>query len=205
LIAHKVAGMPRATIGASSRSPTMKLQSLCQRPLVTIDADQTLQRAAQLMREQHVGALVIVEPRPEGTLVAGIVTDRDLAIEVLARGGDVAQVPVGRLAGGTLVSAGADADLADAVARMQAAGVRRLLLHDAEGHLLGLVSFDDLLQACVAPLPAWPRCCAGAWSAKPPNGARWPHRRWPRCACHRSAPRLGLTGEGRPVGGPATR
>ena len=54
------------------------------------------------MREQHVGALVIVEPRPEGTLVAGIVTDRDLAIEVLARGGDVAQVPVGRLAGGAL-------------------------------------------------------------------------------------------------------
>jgi CBS domain-containing protein len=35
---------------------------------------------------------------------------------------------------------------------MQAAGVRRLLVHDADGHLVGLVSFDDLLPACIAPL-----------------------------------------------------
>lgn len=184
----------------------MKLQSLCQRPLVTIDADQTLQRAAQLMREQHVGALVIVEPRPEGTLVAGIVTDRDLAIEVLARGGDVAQVPVGRLAGGALVSAGADADLADAVARMQAAGVRRLLVHDADGHLLGLVSFDDLLQACVAPL-------AGLAEVLRKNLEREATERGALAAPAVAKVRVpsvgtagwGLTGEGRPVGGPATR
>jgi CBS domain-containing protein len=130
----------------------MKLHALCQRPLVTIDADQPLQRAAQLMREQHVGALVIVHGDGPASQVVGVVTDRDLAIEVLARGGDVAQVPVGRLAGGTLVSAPSDTELPDGIARMQAAGVRRLLLTDAEGLLVGLVSFDDLLQACVAPL-----------------------------------------------------
>jgi CBS domain-containing protein len=38
------------------------------------------------------------------------------------------------------------------VQSMQAAGVRRLLVHDADGHLVGLVSFDDLLPACVMPL-----------------------------------------------------
>jgi CBS domain-containing protein len=130
----------------------MKLHALCQRPLVTIDADQTLQRAAQLMREQHVGALVIVQDRGGGRQVAGVVTDRDLAIEVLARGGDMAQVPVVRLARGALVSAPADAELLDGIARMQAAGVRRLLVTDGDGLLVGLVSFDDLLQACVAPL-----------------------------------------------------
>lgn len=130
----------------------MDLKSLCHRPIVTIEAEQPLQRAAQLMREQHVGALVIVENRTEGAHAVGIVTDRDLAIEVLARGGDVAQVPVGRLSRGHVVSALDTADLTDAVGLMQGAGVRRLLVRDAQGHLVGLVSFDDLLQACVAPL-----------------------------------------------------
>ena len=128
----------------------MDLRSLCQRPIVTIEAERTLQQAALLMREQHVGALVVVEPRAEGLHASGIVTDRDLAIEVLARGGDAAKVPVGRLASGHVVSVGAGADLLDAIGLMQSAGVRRLLVRDDEGHLVGVVSFDDLLQAAAA-------------------------------------------------------
>lgn len=128
----------------------MDLRSLCQRPIVTIGAEAPLQQAAQLMRDQHVGALVIVDQRTEGPHAVGIVTDRDLAIEVLARGGDVAQVPVGRLVGSHVISAPAGADLLDAVGLMQSAGVRRLLVRDDDGHLVGVVSFDDLLQACAA-------------------------------------------------------
>lgn len=128
----------------------MDLKSLCQRPIVTLEATQPLQRAAQLMREQHVGALVVVENRPEGPHAVGIVTDRDLAIEVLARGGDASQAPVGRLVHGHVVSAPAGGDLLDAIGLMQSAGVRRLLVRDDEGHLVGVVSFDDLLQVCAA-------------------------------------------------------
>ncbi|MFO1326545.1 MAG: CBS domain-containing protein [Rubrivivax sp.] len=130
----------------------MDLKSLCHRPIVTIEADRPLQQAALLMREQHVGALVIVDNHAEGPHAVGIVTDRDLAIEVLARGGDVSQVPVGRLGGAHVVSAPETAGVVDAIGLMQGAGVRRLLVRDAEGHLVGLLSFDDLLQACVAPL-----------------------------------------------------
>jgi CBS domain-containing protein len=132
----------------------MNIGSICKRPIVTIEAGDSLQRAAILMREHHVGALVVIEPSGDGPgpRVTGVVTDRDLAIEVLARGGDVAQVRVGRLAQGHLASVAEDADLADAVALMQSRGVRRLLVSDAEGLLVGLVSFDDLLPACVMPL-----------------------------------------------------
>lgn len=130
----------------------MDLKSLCHRPIVTIEADRPLQQAAQLMREHHVGALVIVHTGADGVHAAGIVTDRDLAIEVLARGGDASQQPVSRFAGSHVVSAPDSAELIDAIGLMQSAGVRRILVHDAEGHLAGLVSFDDLLQACVAPL-----------------------------------------------------
>jgi CBS domain-containing protein len=132
----------------------MTIGSICKRHLITIDATDTLQQAAVLMREHHVGALVVVEGGSDGPgpRVAGVVTDRDMAIEVLARGGDASQTSVGQLTQSRLVSVPDDADLAEAVALMQTNGVRRLLVHDAEGLLMGFVSFDDLLPACVAPL-----------------------------------------------------
>lgn len=130
----------------------MKVGSLCHRPVVTIDEAQSLHHTALLMREQHVGAVVVTRVDGDGLQVTGLVTDRDLAIEVLARGGDASQVPVERLCGRRLVTAPEDADLDEAVSLMQAAGVRRLLVRGADGGLHGVVSFDDLLRACVAPL-----------------------------------------------------
>lgn len=133
----------------------MNIGTICKRHLVTVDGSDTLQRAATLMREHHVGALVVTSRGDAGTQVVGMLTDRDLAIEGLARGGDASRLTVGSLAyrpQGPLVSVREDESIADAVVRMQAAGVRRLLVHDAEGHLVGIASLDDLLPACLAPL-----------------------------------------------------
>jgi CBS domain-containing protein len=130
----------------------MNIGSIAKRHIVTIDGSSSLQQAALLMREHHVGALVITEASAEGPHVTGIVTDRDLAIEVLAQGIDASKARVGGLVRDRLVSAPEGADLGEAVALMRNAGVRRLLVHGAEGQLVGLVSFDDLLQACAAPL-----------------------------------------------------
>lgn len=133
---------------------TMNVASHCHRQVVTVDAAESLQQAALLMREHHVGSLVVVEPGAEGQglHVAGVITDRDLAIEVLARGGDAPQVPARNLAGGPVVGVAEDAPLEEAVALMHRHGVRRLLVHDAEGLLVGVLSFDDVLPALVAPL-----------------------------------------------------
>ncbi len=133
----------------------MNVASLCQRHVVTIDAAQPLQQAALLMRDHHVGALVVIDTHASDAAVrhvAGVITDRDLAIEVLARGGDAPRVPAGSLAGGPVVGIAESAPVADAVAMMQAHGVRRLLVHDADGLLCGVLSFDDLMPALVAPL-----------------------------------------------------
>jgi CBS domain-containing protein len=132
----------------------MTMGSICKRHIVTIDAKASLRQAAVLMREHHVGALVVVQAGADGTgpRVAGIVTDRDMAIEVLARDADASQISVGTLAQTRLVSVPDDADLAEGVALMQTNGMRRLLVHDTDGLLIGLVSFDDVLPACVAPL-----------------------------------------------------
>jgi CBS domain-containing protein len=130
----------------------MNLGTLCKRHVVSIDRGQSLHQAARLMREQHVGSIVVTDDSAEGRRVIGIVTDRDLAIEVLADSGTALTQPVGELLDGTLVSAPSHAGLEQGIDLMRAAGVRRLLVRDDQGHLAGIVSFDDLLDACAQQL-----------------------------------------------------
>lgn len=131
----------------------MNLGSICKRHVVTIDRQATLQEAARRMRDQHVGALVVTHDGPEGRRVEGLLTDRDLAIEVLASDLPGArQQAVAELVGGTLVSATESTGLTQAIDLMRAAGVRRLLVRDEQGRLAGIVSFDDLLQSCAEQL-----------------------------------------------------
>ena len=132
----------------------MNLASLCQRRVVALDRTEPLERAARAMRDRHVGALVVTETTPQGRRVVGIVTDRDLALQALAENADAATAEIGDYADGTVVAAPEDEDLADGIERMREAGVRRLVLHDDEGHLTGVVSFDDLLAATALQLEA---------------------------------------------------
>jgi CBS domain-containing protein len=125
----------------------MNIGSICQRHLATIDSGNSLAQAATLMRERHVGALVVTTATPDGPRVDGIVTDRDLVVGALAGGLDTSQVGIGELASERLVCINELDELADAVAAMQASGVRRLLVTDDEDLLIGIVSLDDLLAA----------------------------------------------------------
>jgi CBS domain-containing protein len=125
----------------------MNIGSICTRDPVTIDEDMNLTQAAQRMRDEHVGALVVTGPGPEGPPAAlGVVTDRDLAIEVLARGRDGASVSVGSLLSGRLVAVPHDATLSEALVAMEGEGVRRLLVTGPAQELLGIVSIDDLID-----------------------------------------------------------
>jgi CBS domain-containing protein len=123
----------------------MNIQSLCHRDIVCISAGASLHEAAVLMCEEHVGALVVVtgEERPS---VVGVLTDRDLALDVLGRqdgagqrAGDLAKAPPAAVLGG--------ASLEDAASAMEQAGVRRLLVVDEDGLVCGLVAAEDLLAA----------------------------------------------------------
>ncbi|MFO0444426.1 MAG: CBS domain-containing protein [Betaproteobacteria bacterium] len=135
-------------------SAAMDVRSMCSRRLVTADRLAPLTEAARLMREHHVGSVVVTRPTPEGLRTVGNVTDRDLAVEVLARAGD--GVPGSSLAAlvgeQALVGISEDAPLGEAILRMRESGVRRLLVRSEQGLLVGLLSFDDVLQACAAQL-----------------------------------------------------
>lgn len=126
----------------------MKVADICTREVISTPRSSTLQQAAALMRERHVGALVIVDdPSPTGAQVLGIVTDRDLAIEAVARGLDIRQTEIGRFADGELAAVPATAGVGEAIAIMKRRGVRRLLVAGEGGQLAGIVSMDDLLDA----------------------------------------------------------
>jgi predicted transcriptional regulator len=132
----------------------MTIGSICSRRILTIDANRSLVEGARLMSQHHVGALVVTELSSLGVHVKGVVTDRDLVIDVLARGLDAANVEVGALANEKLVSIREQGSLGEAVAAMRASGVRRLLVTDAEQHLVGIASFDDVLGAYAEELSA---------------------------------------------------
>lgn len=130
----------------------MSIADICQHHIITIDAAATLREAANRMREHHVGALVVTVEAAGQDQVVGVITDRDLAIEVLARDLAAADVRVGQVASRRLASVPASAGVAEAVAAMSQAGVRRLLVTGAEGQLEGFVTVDDLLSALASQL-----------------------------------------------------
>jgi len=132
----------------------MKIGSICTRRIVTIDRESSLADAAGLMREHHVGALVVTAEGAGGHQVLGVVTDRDLVIDVLARGLDAEEVRVGSLANKTVTSVFENEEIDSAIAAMQESGVRRLLVSDGQRRLVGISSFDDLLVACAAQMGA---------------------------------------------------
>ena len=124
----------------------MNLAEICTREIVYIDREESCRRAAELMRERHVGALVVTESGDEGGQVLGIVTDRDLVIEALALGVD-AQTGVGRIASPGLAALPGSAGLGEAIDLMKERGVRRLLVSAEDDRLIGIVSLDDLVAA----------------------------------------------------------
>ena len=121
----------------------MKVADICTREVVATGRSTSVREAAALMRERHVGSLVVLD----GSSVVGIVTDRDLVIEALARGLDATQTEIGRFADGKLAAVSAGASLDDAIAAMKKRGVRRLLVAGEGGSLFGILSLDDLLDA----------------------------------------------------------
>ena len=110
----------------------MSIGAICRHQIVAIAAEATLREAARLMREHHVGALVVTRELEGRAQAAGMLTDRDLALAVLADGRDP-DGPVGALASPLLNAVPATADLGEAIARMREAGVRRLLVGGPQG------------------------------------------------------------------------
>jgi CBS domain-containing protein len=124
---------------------TMLLKDICVLEVATCGRDASILEAARLMRHHHTGTLIVLDdPQGERT-PAGIVTDRDIVLEVLANELDPAGTTVARIMCTKLVVGGAAEDVAAGVERMRLHGVRRLPVIEHDGSLMGIVTLDDIL------------------------------------------------------------
>lgn len=122
--------------------------SLLYRPEVAvIGADAELHEAAKLMRDHHVGSVVVIESASTGTLhPIGLLTDRDIVVEVIAEGIDPKKIKVRDIMSHDPITAQHNATLEELINLMRNAQVRRLPIVDERKQLVGFVSFDDLLE-----------------------------------------------------------
>ncbi len=120
----------------------MRVSELMHTPAVTCGPTTTVSVVARLMADRNVGSVVIVDNVGE---VAGIVTDRDIAIRGVAEGrsGDI---PVEALMTRNVASIEPRADIADAAATMMKRRVRRLPVVDDRGNPHGVVALDDIVR-----------------------------------------------------------
>ncbi|MET7491003.1 CBS domain-containing protein [Streptomyces sp. NPDC096354] len=109
-----------------------------------IPAHETLDRAAQLMREHHVGALPISASGEQDRMI-GILTDRDIVLDCVAVGHDPSKVTAGDLAQGTPRWIEADAGVDQVLEEMQSNRIRRLPVVENK-KLIGMISEADLAQ-----------------------------------------------------------
>ncbi len=116
---------------------------------------------AQLMRKHHIGALVVVDA-DEKTHAIGIVTDRDLVLELMAEGLDPAIFTAGDIMSIDLVTATPEMDALEAVQLMKTHRLRRLVINDDEGRLVGIVTMEDVLELLASELANLAGGLAGA-------------------------------------------
>lgn len=125
----------------------MQSGTICQRLVFTVRPADEITHAAQLMREKHVGYLVVVEPdrltgRPRPV---GVVTDRDIVVGIVARGVDPSAVRVSDLMTRDPIAARESDSMEVALQKMRRTGVRRLPIVNDRGELSGILAIDDIL------------------------------------------------------------
>lgn len=124
----------------------MTIQSVYNPNAATIDADADAQRAAVLMRQEHVGDLIVTEYRDGRTQPIGTVTDRDIVVEIVAKGIEPARIRVGDMLHRDLICVREDAGIAFALKRMREGGVRRAPVVNTHNELVGVLSLDDVIE-----------------------------------------------------------
>jgi CBS domain-containing protein len=107
-----------------------------------VEMSSSIVEAARLMKSEDVGSI----PVTEGDRLVGIVTDRDIALRVVAEGKDVQGVTVGEIASQDLVTVDPQQDLDEALRLMAQHQVRRLPVVEEDGRLVGILAQADIAQ-----------------------------------------------------------
>lgn len=124
----------------------MPIGEICTREVVVVDKHASIKEAAQLMRRYHVGDIIVVEEKGGKRIPVGILTDRDIVIEIFAEEVDPEKVTVADVMSFELATVREQDGIWETIEFMHSKGVRRLPVLAADGSLAGIVTVDDLLE-----------------------------------------------------------
>jgi CBS domain-containing protein len=125
----------------------MRVADICAHDVPCIGADASVRTAAREMRHVHAGCLVVIDQRDPERIPRGIVTDRDIVVDVMALGIDPESLTVADIMARPPATCGENDKLFDAIDIMRLRGVRRLPVVGVRGQLVGLVSVDHITAA----------------------------------------------------------
>ncbi len=118
---------------------------ICTRSVTIAFRTTSVDGAARLMRDNHVGCLVVVDEVDGRRIVVGVLTDRDIVTSVVAPGLDATTLTVDDVMTTDLVTAREDDSLIDLMRSMRRKGVRRVPVVGGQDELIGVVTLDDVL------------------------------------------------------------
>ena len=132
----------------------MNVAQLCSRNVISVRKIDDVIAAARLMREHHVGYIVVSEPDFAGSTERpiGVLTDRDIVVGIVAKERDPRSLTVGDVMTENPVTLDQFDSIAAAVQEMRRIGVRRMPVVGSLGELIGVLSFDDVLDALAGEL-----------------------------------------------------
>ena len=130
----------------------MAIGEICNREVVYVNRDVTVNAACKLMRHYHVGSLVVVDEIDGKRVPAGILTDRDIVVEIDATDLDPKVITVGDIMLPELVTVAENQGVLETIEIMRSKGVRRVPIVDGESRLIGIVTIDDLLEVLAGEL-----------------------------------------------------
>jgi CBS domain-containing protein len=130
----------------------MKIGDICIRDVVYVEEQESLLAVAELMRKHHVGSVLVVKKVGDRLLPVGILTDRDLVVEVIAPNVDPEKLLVQDVMSFNLVTAKEENEMWEVASLMQSKGIRRVPVVDNNGYLTGVFCMDDILEIVTAEL-----------------------------------------------------
>ena len=124
----------------------MSIGEVCNRDVVIADRSDSILNAVRLMRKYHVGDVVVVEEKEGHRRPIGILTDRDIVVELLAAGVDLDALAISDAMSFDLWTLRESDDLLDSIERMQRRGVRRAPVVDDRDALVGILTVDNIID-----------------------------------------------------------
>lgn len=123
----------------------MKIQDIMTRDPSCVTPETPIREAALLMKEEDVGIVPVVDGESSRQLV-GVVTDRDIALRIVAEGRSADTTVSDVMSRDGLATIGPDEDVDDAMDLMASEQVRRVPIVDERGALVGIVSQADVVR-----------------------------------------------------------